>query len=84
MKYLIWILIFIFTWIWLTKKMKKNNSNFKDMKSSNFDNEIEPIVRCHHCGVYIPISDSISKNNNLFFCSKDHLEQTGNKKYGEK
>lgn len=36
----------------------------------------EDMVRCVHCGVHLPRSESLSREGN-FFCSEDHLRLHG-------
>ena len=34
----------------------------------------EEMVRCHHCGVYLPRSEAVLKSGHLW-CSKEHADQ---------
>jgi uncharacterized protein len=33
----------------------------------------EPMLRCAHCGVHLPGSESVSGPDGRVFCSRDHL-----------
>jgi len=40
--------------------------------SGSSQSVVEDMVRCAHCGVHLPRSESYASNNE-FFCSEEHL-----------
>ncbi|WP_304056396.1 PP0621 family protein [Nitrosomonas communis] len=50
----------------------KNLSRVKKQPTKS-KNEIEDMVRCAHCGLHIPRSESITADNK-FFCSTEHRQ----------
>ncbi|HXZ96741.1 MAG TPA: PP0621 family protein [Burkholderiales bacterium] len=39
----------------------------------NRDTAVEDMVRCAHCGVNLPKSESLISSQGDFFCSREHL-----------
>lgn len=63
MKLLFWLVI-VFAVIWLLRN-KKNQAG----------KGTETMVRCAHCGVYVPASESIVAVSGAVYCSEEHRLQ---------
>jgi uncharacterized protein len=60
---------------WVLKAYGKTLSK----PGENRDTAAEDMVRCAHCGVNLPMSESLNSHGD-FFCSKEHLRaHSGNK-----
>ncbi len=46
----------------------------EDTETDSPPEAIEDMVRCTHCGVHLPKSESIASDD-LFFCSDEHRHQ---------
>ncbi|MCH9638059.1 MAG: preprotein translocase subunit YajC [Betaproteobacteria bacterium] len=46
----------------------------EDTETDSPSEAIEDMVRCTHCGVHLPKSESIASDD-LFFCSDEHRHQ---------
>lgn len=67
MKYLLWLgLIAVVWWIW--SKRQAAGSARPVQKPTP---DAERMVRCAHCGVYLPASDSIVDGSEVY-CSEAH------------
>ena len=67
MKYLLWIgLLLIVFWI-----VRRTRRPMKNDRHSPTAHAPEEMVTCAHCGVYLPISDSIEVRGRRF-CSIEH------------
>jgi len=44
----------------------------KSSEPGSSQSAVEDMVRCAHCGVHLPRSESYASNNE-FFCSEEHL-----------
>jgi len=67
MKYLLWIgLLFVIYWFLRNNKRRKPNA-----PETQRPREPEQMVTCAHCGVHLPISESITARGQ-HFCSTNH------------
>lgn len=65
-----WIILIIVVFIiyWGLKNLQRARK-----QPTQPDNVIEDMVRCAHCGLHIPRSESIAADDK-FFCSTDHQQ----------
>jgi uncharacterized protein len=70
MKFALWAL-FIILLIWLLRG-KKTVSGKPAQSGSARTKGVESIVRCVHCGVHVPASESIITPAGMVFCSEEH------------
>jgi len=66
-KLILLVLIFALAW-WLLKKYSGSITRKEPPQSR----VTEDMVRCEHCGVHLPRSESHASGGK-FFCSEDHL-----------
>ncbi|SIO39056.1 PP0621 family protein [Nitrosomonas cryotolerans] len=64
--FIIVVALFIYWMIKGRRRAKKQTEPLPDT--------IEDMVRCTHCGVHLPKSESITRQDK-FFCSDDHYHQ---------
>lgn len=62
------IIIALFAY-WIIKARKPTNTKIESLQDAS-----EDMVRCAHCGVHLPESESIA-NEDDFFCSNEHLHK---------
>lgn len=63
--------------IWMVYIYLKYASNIKTKNQNNSDavqKQVEHIIPCAHCGLYIPMNESISADNLYFCCGAHHKE----------
>jgi len=72
MKYLFWIGLF-FAIYWFLRNKKIRNSSNSSTPETRRPREPEQMVTCAHCGVHLPISESITAKG-LHFCSTNHQQ----------
>ncbi len=70
-KLLLIILAFVGAW-WILKKYRNSLTREKPPPAA----AAEDMVRCAHCGVHLPRSESHS-GSGKFFCSEEHLRLHG-------
>lgn len=69
MKYLLWLgLIAVVWWLW-----SKRQAAGKVRPAPKATPEAEPMVRCAHCGVYLPASDSLAEGSDFYCCAAHKL-----------
>lgn len=76
MKLLLWTAIAVFV-IWL---IRSNNASTtigagRPGKPGKAARQIEPMVQCAHCGVYVPVSETVTDTSGKVFCSDEHRLQ---------
>lgn len=67
MKYLLWLGVIAVVW-WIWSKRQAAGSARPVQKPTP---DAERMVRCAHCGVYLPASDSIADAGEVY-CSEAH------------
>lgn len=67
-KFILIILIVLIVY-WLIKSRKPTSTDTESLTDAS-----EDMVRCAHCGVHLPESESITSDGN-YFCSKDHYQK---------
>lgn len=79
MKLLIWVLIIALIVIWLIRKKGaaikgdvQGTQDRQDRQDSDQRKQVEPIVRCTHCGVHVPASEALGSPTGAVFCSEEH------------
>lgn len=65
---LLWIAV-IAAAVWLWRRLTRPAH-----RPGNKNASPTPMVRCAHCGVYLPREDALPQAN-LWYCSQAHLEQ---------
>lgn len=68
MKLLAWLLLVILV-IWALRSKKAGIA--KKMAEAQYPDTPELMVKCAHCGVYLPASEAITQAGELF-CSEEH------------
>jgi uncharacterized protein len=75
MKLLLWTIIAVLVVMWLMRSKKeapqKGTSTGPTGRRSHRQ-EIEPMVKCAECGVYIPASEALPGPSDKVFCSDEH------------
>jgi len=66
---LIFIIIIVLLAYWVIKARKRTNTKIESLTDAS-----EDMVRCAHCGVHLPESESIV-NEGDFFCSDKHYHK---------
>lgn len=66
-KLILIVLVFALAW-WLLKKYRRSLMREDPPRAS----AAEDMVRCEHCGVHLPRSESHASSGR-YFCSEDHL-----------
>ena len=68
MKYLLWLgLIAVVWWVW-SKRQATDRRSVEEQRPAPV---AEKMVRCAHCGVYLPESDGIAADGQVY-CSEAH------------
>lgn len=68
MKYLLWLVVIaVIWWVW-SKRQVADRRPASPMAPSR---EAEKMVRCAHCGVYLPESDGLVAEGQVY-CSEAH------------
>lgn len=77
MKFLLWAAIAAIVVIWLTrgKKIASDKGAAAEGKGAAPQQAIEPMVKCIHCGMHIPASESVTAPSGEVFCSDEHRLQ---------
>lgn len=68
MKYLLLLALIAVVW-WAWRKGRERNAH----PSRNMPREAERMVACAHCGVNVPLSDSVAEGDD-HFCCEAHRE----------
>ncbi|HNP50182.1 MAG TPA: PP0621 family protein [Nitrosomonas nitrosa] len=63
-KWIVFIIVLLIIY-WIFKNLQRPKG------TPTKPNEIEDMVRCAHCGLHVPRSESIAANDN-YFCSNEH------------
>lgn len=75
MKFLLWLAIG-FAVIWLLRGKKKHPHTDAGQRGKadpgRHDGNSEPMMRCAHCGVYLPASEAILISSGEIFCCEEH------------
>ena len=66
-KLILIVLVFVLAW-WVLKKYRRSLMREDPPRART----TEDMVRCEHCGVHLPRSESHASGGK-FFCSEDHL-----------
>lgn len=80
MKFLLWALVAAIVVIWVTRSKKiASSAKTPDRDAAPKPGEAtERMVRCAHCGMYLPASESVTTPSGKVFCSEEHRLQYGN------
>ena len=89
MKYLLWALLLYLGWRWyLSKKAQADTAAQGDSAdraqtaqatpTPEAPSPTEKMVACAHCGVHLPLSESVRGSGVLHYCSDEHrLQHSG-------
>ncbi|MEN3367798.1 MAG: uncharacterized protein V7606_5072 [Burkholderiales bacterium] len=75
MKILLWVAVglAIVAWLMRSKKTPKRPEASRPPVAAQAEaGEIEPMVQCVHCGVHIPVSESVVDSQGSAYCSDEH------------
>jgi uncharacterized protein len=72
MKILLWVLVAFAVAMWLTYGKKQRVKATRDNPPPSPPIIPEAMVRCAHCGTYVPASESITVPAGTSFCSEEH------------
>ena len=79
MKMLLWVLLAVAIFWWLTRSKKTPEQPRRDAKddagkpAAESLTESEAMVCCAYCGTYVPRSESVTAPAGESYCSKEHL-----------
>ncbi len=73
MKYVVLALVLVVAWFIIRAHLRKVHPPRHDQAAKD-----EDMVRCVHCGVHLPRSESVMSGE-LFYCSPDHRQLHQNK-----
>jgi uncharacterized protein len=75
-KYLLWVLVIYLAWRWYTAfskaPPKSAGQESAPTRSTGADGATETMVKCAHCGIYLPQSEAIHGPDAITFCNEDH------------
>jgi uncharacterized protein len=66
LKYVVLIVVIVLAWFIIRAHLRKSSRPRQDGPARS-----EDMVRCVHCGVHLPRSESVMSED-LFYCSADH------------
>ncbi|MEN3294977.1 MAG: uncharacterized protein V7642_4230 [Burkholderiales bacterium] len=75
MKLLLWLALGLVIAAWLirsNKALKSADSSRRQVDAEARRGDAEPMVQCAHCGIHIPLSESVAGPAGSVFCSEEH------------
>lgn len=75
MKILLWVLVAFAVVMWLTYGKKQRMKSERGTSSPSTSKVPETMVRCAHCGTYIPASEALTLPSGMHFCCEEHRLQ---------
>ena len=77
MKYLLWAVLLYLGWRWYLSKKSQPTSPSQEASSATDQApeaaaSTEKMVACAHCGIHLPLSESVQGTGALHFCSNEH------------
>lgn len=73
MKALLWAVIGFVVVMWLLRGKTQVGANSSRPGASNrAGGNSEPMIRCAHCGVHMPVSEAVVAAAGTEFCSEEH------------
>jgi uncharacterized protein len=81
MKLLLWLALAVVIAAWLMRGKKAlrsaDSADSADASRRHVDagarrGDAEPMVQCAHCGIHIPLSESVAGQAGSVFCSDEH------------
>lgn len=75
MKFLLWLAVALVVAAWLMrdkKPLKSPESSRQAASAGMAEGQAESMVPCAHCGVHIPVSESLAGPTGALFCSDEH------------
>lgn len=82
MKYLLWAALLYLAWRWFQASQRRGRSTDAEPPEASdpgpASGSAERMVRCSHCGIYLPASEALAAAGSLHYCSESHrdLHQT--------
>lgn len=74
MKFAIWLVVAGIV-VYLIKRWK--HATLKSSLSKKAPAPLESMAQCRHCGIYLPVSESVISSASESFCSEEHLRLHG-------
>jgi uncharacterized protein len=76
-KYVLWALLLYLGWRWYLSKKSPPSSPQQEASAATEEApeagaSTEKMVSCAHCGIHLPISESVQGTGALHFCSDEH------------
>jgi uncharacterized protein len=76
-KYVLWALVLYLGWRWYVGKKSPPSSpppqaSATTEQSPEAEAPTEQMVSCAHCGIHLPLSESVQGAGALHFCSDEH------------
>jgi uncharacterized protein len=76
-KYVLWALLLYLGWRWYLSKKSPPSSPPQEASAATEEApeagaSTEKMVSCAHCGIHLPISESVQGTGALHFCSDEH------------
>lgn len=76
MKLLLLLLVVIAIVIWLNRPKPASRSKTTTGAAAGCTHDmVEAMVQCSHCGLHLPVSESVTGNRGKFFCSEEHRQR---------
>ncbi len=73
MKYLLWALLIYLAWRWLAaKKAAADSVEQSSPPPPSQEGAAEKIVGCAHCGIHLPVSETVQAAPGQHFCCAEH------------
>jgi uncharacterized protein len=71
MKFVLWALLVVAI-VWWLSRSKKIASGNRAAADKHRSDGAESMVRCAHCGVHLPASESVAAPSGAVFCCEEH------------
>lgn len=72
MKFLLWALLVAVVVIWLMRGKKASGDAQQPTQAPDAGVDGEAMIRCAHCGTYVPASESFAAPSGAAYCSEEH------------
>jgi uncharacterized protein len=75
MKLLLWLVVGLVIVAWLMrgkKSLKSPESTRQPEVAAVSESKAEPMVQCAHCGIHLPVSESLVDPKGTAFCCEEH------------
>ena len=72
MRLLVWFAIAMIVVMWLMRGKKNSIEGESPRRGTDARTGAEAMLRCLHCGVHVPASDSVTDASGAVFCCDEH------------